>query len=250
MSGNDPIREANSNRYSDPSEVDGYLLEPYHALRSSIGINLLCKETRRLRKEVGKIQILELAASTGMVAKQIEDNIRSSVITSDIEYVPLTRARRVLSSDIGSNCIQLDAARSLPFAPNSFAGIYMGELIEHLFDTKSILSECCRVLVPNGILVVTTPNLAGLQDRIGFIFGKSPRHVNPLHDYLYLHIRPFTFGMIKSCLETTGFRVIAVKSNYIRIRFSSGRRIDSRMFARFFPTLGGSLIVAARKNVA
>lgn len=236
------IKEANSQRYENPEEVDGYLSEPYHSIRSSEGVDLLKKGLDRQFAEATK-KIIEIAASTGKVARLIDDSCKGSVIASDIEYTPLMLARQK-----GLNCVQFDASMGFPFLSNTYHGIYMGELIEHIFDTSFLLSECNRILVEQGILVITTPNLAGLQDRISFLFGISPRHVNPLHEYLSLHIRPFTYDMLNRALRAHGFKVVALRSNLVRIRFSSGNSINSRLLARLFPSLGGSLVVEAQKN--
>jgi len=239
------IATANTQRYEDPNEVDGYLSEPYHAIRASLALNLLIKEMNKTftPNAYSKLNVLELASSTGTVAKIIEERNTYNVIASDVEYLPLHLAHHK-----GLKCVQLDATTELPFVSRSFHGIYMGELIEHIFDTTLILSECNRILVDKGILVITTPNLAGLQDRIAFIFGKAPRHVNPLHEYLRLHIRPFTFDLLRKVLEATSFKITNVQSNLVRFRFSSGKSLNSRLLAKLFPTFGGSLIVSAQKK--
>ncbi len=244
----DQIRKANSQKYGHSQEVDAYLREEYHALRSSIAVNLLVEQILQRKHLFHKIRIIELAASSGAIAEHIQDQIDSAVIASDIEHLPLTCAQDFLSRNPRSGCLQLDASTNFPLADASFTGIYMGELIEHLFDTHSLLSECNRILIPQGILVITTPNLAPLQDRIGFLFGKAPRQVNPLHEYLRLHIRPFTCGLLKASLEATGFNVLAVRSNFVTLRLSNGRQFRSRILARLFPTLGGSLVVTASKS--
>lgn len=240
------IKEANSLRYENPNEVDNYIQEPYHALRVSVGVDLLLKKIKEIKVAKGNdnlVRILELASSSGRVAKRIKESVDCQLIASDIELGPLSLADKKLL-----DLIQIDATENIPLKTQSLDGIFMGELIEHIFDPMYTLSECQRVLRSDGLLLITTPNLAGLQDRISFLFGISPRHVNPLHEYLYLHIRPFTFEMLSLVLKKSGFNVLAVHSNYVRIRFSSGKHIDSRLLAKIFPTLGGSLVVLAQKS--
>lgn len=48
------IKEANSQRYENPEEVDGYLSEPYHSIRSSEGVDLLKKGLDRQFAEATK----------------------------------------------------------------------------------------------------------------------------------------------------------------------------------------------------
>jgi SAM-dependent methyltransferase len=49
-------------------------------------------------------------------------------------------------------------AESLPFADDTFDGVFMNEVIEHVEDERRSLSEIKRVLRPGGHLVVMAPN--------------------------------------------------------------------------------------------
>ena len=62
----------------------------------------------------------------------------------------------------GIKCYQLDVdAEDFPFEDNFFDAVTALELIEnHLYDPDHFLEEVHRVLKPNGIFVLSTPNLA------------------------------------------------------------------------------------------
>ena len=141
-----------------------------------------------------------------------------------------------------------DVSKSLPYEDGYFDFVFAGEIIEHLLDTKSFLNEINRVLKPSGYLVITTPNLARVDDRIKFLFGKTPRHTTPIHPYLYLHIRPFTFDSLKKVLKLCGFDEIALRSHIVAIEFNNQKNcFYSRFLAKIFPTFGATLIVRAIK---
>lgn len=55
----------------------------------------------------------------------------------------------------------VDIRRPLPFPDNSADYIYCSQVIEHLFfyDLSKFLSECSRVLKPNGVIRILTPDL-------------------------------------------------------------------------------------------
>jgi len=66
------------------------------------------------------------------------------------------------------------------FHENSFDVVTLNHVIEHVYDPIKLLSECRRVLRPEGMLVVTTPNIRGLGL---WFFGRAwagldaPRHL-------------------------------------------------------------------------
>ncbi|MEM2293782.1 MAG: class I SAM-dependent methyltransferase [Nitrososphaerota archaeon] len=75
----------------------------------------------------------------------------------------------------GVKCFQLDVdLEDFPFEDNFFDAVFAGELIEHLFDPDHFLDEVYRVLRPEGIFVLSTPNLASIHNRIALLFGYQP----------------------------------------------------------------------------
>ena len=215
------IRIANKRRYERGDEVDNYLHKPYHKIRTFKALKLLEDMLSQNFPYYSKSQlnVLELAGSTGYAAGILKSH-GYNVTLNDIEISALEKAADRVS---GLNIMCFDASGIFPIEDNTFHAIYAGEIIEHLFDTKLFLSECYRCLKPDGVIILTTPNLATIQDRIAFLFGKSPRQVNPFHEYLYLHIRPFTVSKLKEGCIKTGFKKIRIKTNIIVFRFGEKR---------------------------
>ena len=77
---------------------------------------------------------------------------------------------------------------TLDFENNSFDLIILGEVIEHLYDPDIILQECSRILKPNGVLLITTPNLLSWYNRILMVFGYYPMNldISCVHKYKLL----------------------------------------------------------------
>jgi len=242
-------RRANAAAYRDGSVVDRYLADPYHALRADIAVAELGRRVGARGAAGGcgaaggaggRPLVLELAAAGGALGLRLAGRA-CRVVLSDVERQALPRPGECVS------CVAFDAAARFPFRGEVFDGLLMGELIEHLYDPVALVRECHRVLRPGGALVLTTPNLATLQDRLRFLLGRSPRQVDPLHEYLRLHIRPFTAQLLTRLLARGGFVVSAVRSNYVVLDCLPGRQLRLRWPARLFPRLGGSLIVVAVK---
>ncbi|HKW74593.1 MAG TPA: class I SAM-dependent methyltransferase [Terriglobales bacterium] len=67
----------------------------------------------------------------------------------------------VVSCDIDPRCpraLVVDANGRLPFPDNEFDLLWCSEVIEHLLDPAFTIQEFKRVLKPEGMLLMTTPN--------------------------------------------------------------------------------------------
>jgi len=96
-----------------------------------------------------------------------------------------------------------------PFKSNSFDIVLFTNVIEHLHSSpKRPLSEIRRVLKNKGILILSTPNLANLKNRLLMMVGLS-NHVNIDIWYncnpYFGHIREYTSSEIRKILKLEGF---------------------------------------------
>lgn len=85
-----------------------------------------------------------------------------------------------LNTDLISGEVYLDLTRRLPFADRSFAYAFGEHVIEHITEEQgqSLLTELRRVLRPDGVLRLTTPDLRKI---ISIYFDENP--VIELEDY-------------------------------------------------------------------
>ena len=232
-------REANVERYAGGDEIESYLQDPYHAVRLSLAVSMLGREWRRLNPGKSSPIVVDIGSAGGLACAQLAaQGMRAIAADADLDALRAARRHAV-------GAVQLDATELLPFRSGSLDGILAGEILEHLYDPDRFLQECRRALRPNGVLVVTTPNLAALQDRIGFIIGRSPRHVDCHHEYRRLHIRQFTKESLVKAVSLAGLVPLDTTANFVVWR-TSGRRVSSRMLARFLPGLGATLVISAR----
>lgn len=104
----------------------------------------------------------------------------------------------LIPADVKRVCLEISleyrpqvvaSALRLPFAPASFDTILCTEVMEHIYETRAVLSEMFRVLKPGGVALFTTPFTWGL-------------HYEP-HDYW--RFTPFAWARL---LEQAGFRLV------------------------------------------
>src|SRR5438874_5853404 len=65
-------------------------------------------------------------------------------------------------------------AEKLDFEDDRFDLLFVGEVLEHLTYPNEFLAEASRVLVRDGLLLLSTPNLASWHNRLLILFGYSP----------------------------------------------------------------------------
>lgn len=111
---------------------------------------------------------------------------------------------------VGQPTIKADASHGLPLRDRCVDFVFAGELIEHLVDTDAFLNESFRVLVDRGLLLLTTPNLASVFNRLRLLLGKQPLYVeNRLREGLDAgHVRAYTYSDLKKQLEEHHFQII------------------------------------------
>lgn len=96
---------------------------------------------------------------------------------------------------------QADLQRRWPVEDGAADVVVSSEVIEHLFEYPTYVSECARVLRPGGWLYLTTP-YHGLLKNLALVFAGFERH---FCDYEGGHIRFFTDRHLARLARDAGF---------------------------------------------
>lgn len=133
---------------------------------------------------------------------------------------------------------------NFPFEDSTFDIIFAGEVIEHTIDDDFFLKECYRVLKPNGLIIITTPNLTSLGNRLLILFGKLPRFV-----YSPFHYKIYTLKLLKDTINKNNFKILKSSSSYILISTFFNKFIGyfGEKLGIIFPSLGEHIIIFAEK---
>jgi len=117
------------------------------------------------------------------------------------------------------------------------------EIIEHMVDTDAFIKECRNHLNFGGYLIVTTPNINSLRNRIQVPIGIYPSGME--YRTIVHHVRLYNPSALKSHVEEYGFKLVAISGiNFFPaklLNYPLFRKIDP-YFCNAYPSLCGGII--------
>ena len=103
----------------------------------------------------------------------------------------------------------------MPFREKTFNLINSGGVLEHFENPQGVLQEYFRVTKPNGVIIVSVPNLVGRNARLGIkplrelVFGKGRKG--------RLIERNFSGTELRRIIEESGFRCMNISPTLFNI---------------------------------
>jgi SAM-dependent methyltransferase len=187
---------------------DDYLAN--HRVRIAHDLDIINREIPKSKSimEFGSIPLVLTAALKSCGFRVTGCDIRPERYASTIEAMGLT----IVECNIET--------QPLPFADESFDAAVFNELFEHLrINPVFTLTEVLRIMKPNGILTLSTPNLRSLDGIRNFLLRDRAFSCasNIYLEYQKLqtighmgHVREYTRTEVVEFLQTIGFAVTAI----------------------------------------
>jgi len=140
-----------------------------------------------------------------------------------------------------------------PYADQDFDAVLSCEMLEHLHtDPMCLFSEINRILKPQGVLLLTTPNIAGghalefaLRGESPYVYGKFERNGAPTDR----HNREYTANEVQSLAESAGFECIHLRT--MNSWWSYPSQVARNLVLQGYPIArrGDNTFLLARKHV-
>jgi SAM-dependent methyltransferase len=119
----------------------------------------------------------------------------------DVTVVDIDQDNVAYARSLGFKSFQVDLNKGLPFPDNTYQGVALIEVLEHIVGADLLISEIGRVLYPGGWLLLSTPNFAFYARRLRALWGRPP-------DEEGKHLRFFVRRRLRTLLAANGFKII------------------------------------------
>ena len=145
-------------------------------------------------------KVLELGCATGFMGRYFCRRRHCQVIGVDINPA-------VKPDIVGNLNLAATWTKIKKFQP--FDLVFASAIIEHLPNPEATLQLIKAVLKPEGMLIITAPNVAHWRLRLKLLCGHWDYEDYGLLDRT--HLRFFTYFSFQKLIRSAGFKVIAVK---------------------------------------
>jgi SAM-dependent methyltransferase len=193
-------------------------------------INLIDKKSQNLK-------VLEIGAAYGETLFYLKQNgIASEVVGVDIfEDAKNKQNYKPLDQFIFGDIEKID----LPEYFQHFDLILLADVLEHLFEPKSVLETLKKYLKEDGKIIISMPNIRYYSALYKIVFkGDFKYEESGIFDYT--HVRFYCRKNIQELLETAGYKVLKQESSIINYQGKSIAKlinlITFGIFEEFFST--------------
>lgn len=158
---------------------------------------------KTLQRHLPSGRVIDVGCSTGLLVKKLRDRgYAAEGIELNAESSAWGRQRYgvTIHNQLLENC---------PFADESLDALLFTDVLEHTQHPRDYLREAGRKLAPDGLVLVTFPDICSLESRYHYSLSRLLRR-----DWLWnnchipLHVWEFTPASAKACFVSAGFEVL------------------------------------------
>jgi 2-polyprenyl-3-methyl-5-hydroxy-6-metoxy-1,4-benzoquinol methylase len=172
-------------------------------------------------------RVLETGCANGRFSSVLTE-IGCKVVGVEIDPGAAQQAAEYCESVIVGN---LEDSNVRAQIPEGFDILIFGDVLEHLIEPWKVLVDLRSKLLADGYIVVSIPNIAHWDGRIGLLVGNFDYTHDGLMDAT--HLRFFTRRTAIELIEQSGYKIVAIDRTYSLPRWVA--RI--RLVRRFAPKL-------------
>jgi SAM-dependent methyltransferase len=223
--------------------------ETAHPFEQNDRLSIFASEYRRHRAaRGGPLRVLDVGCG-----RDAEMRLRLDPADEyrGVDYYESLRAEAVAFTQVDLN----EESLAEKLGPGTWDVVFCGEVLEHLFAPEALVADIRALLAPEGVAILSTPNLAYWVNRVLLLVGISPLYLenaarmklgrrfrrlgqgNPTEG----HIKVFTYRALRDLLELERLEVVRVIPTH-----TWNLPID-RLVNRLSPSLAANNVIVARR---
>ena len=176
----------------DPYRYEGHTLHPGEA--SGLVVSLVPRGGR----------VLDVGCGTGGLTALVRDECSARVV--GVEPDPLRAAR---ARERGIEVHEGVLTSSLASVLGTFDVVLYADVLEHLVDPLGELEKVAQFLAPDGVIIISVPNVAHWSVRVNLLRGRF--NYAPMGIMDATHLRWFTSRTLLQLLKRAGFTPVQIK---------------------------------------
>ena len=134
---------------------------------------------------------------------------------------------------------------------NTYDRVLLQDILEHVRNPHKVLTDCHQLLKPQGLLLVSVPNVANITVRLSLLFGRFEYADRGILDKT--HLKFYTLNSARHLLEKAGYAIVTQKVTVMPLELVLGMPADNplmlaintvlAMFTKLMPSLLGYQIL-------
>jgi 2-polyprenyl-3-methyl-5-hydroxy-6-metoxy-1,4-benzoquinol methylase len=199
--------------------------------------------------------VLDVGCGEGLFASVLT---RHANAVAGIDIIPVPRHREAFDEYVCADLSEGLAKAANGLRKRSFDRILMMDVLQQLPYPEAPLRDAKALLKPNGLVVVSVPNVANLSVRAGLAFGNFEYGDRGILDRA--HLRFFTRKSLRALLDQCGYDIVSERASTVPLEFVLDVPPENammkafngvlRLLTRIFPRLlGYQWVVAARPRI-
>jgi len=160
-----------------------------------------------IKNKLPPADVLDFGCGEGALSERMKD-IGYKVISTDINDESFKASTEFIKMDFNNFQQMKEFANCYR---NKFDIVVSVEIIEHLENIDLYFDTIKEVLKPNGILILSTPNISSFISRLYFLYNGIPMQFDENSLTSSGHINPITYLELKTLLEKRNFKILDIQ---------------------------------------
>jgi methionine biosynthesis protein MetW len=145
-------------------------------------------------------RVLDVGCGTGATLRSLRDTRQCEVVGLEPNH-----SRAAVVEEMGVTIHEMTLDQADPATLGKFDCVMFLDVLEHIANPHEVLIDAARLLTPEGVVILSVPNVAHWSVRWELLFGNFEYAQAGIMDAT--HLRWFTRKTVESLVESAGYEL-------------------------------------------